>query len=197
MIPANKGQRYKPEALARHEVEAMLDACAHDFIGRRNAGAIAVMWRTGARVNEVLSARRVDLNLVAGTLRVMWPKGEARGKLPRILGVDAIARSYLEAWLSVRGGCETGHLFTSTTGRRVQTSRLREAVPRLAAAIGQRGRRVSPHMFRHTFAFECAMENRPLPWISQCLGHSDLRTTERYLRHLAPADVIGGMKERA
>jgi integrase len=197
MIPANKGKRFPAEPLDRDVVERLLEACADDFLGRRTAAAIALMWRTGVRNGEAFSIQRHQLNLLAGTVRVVWPKGVARGKKPRTLGVDAIATGYLEAWLEARGPGELGPLFTSTAGKRVATSRMRESLPRLAESCGLRGMRVSPHMLRHTFAFECAMEGRPLPWISRCLGHASLRQTEQYLNHLAPADVIEGMRERA
>ncbi len=193
----NRGRRFPAEALAREEVEALLAACPSGFYGRRLAAIIAVLWRCGLRCNEALSLRRIDLNLLHGTVRVLSPKGASLGKKPRIVGIDQVCQPFLENWLEVRGDDIFSPLFCTLAGRRVATSRIREALPKLAAASGQRGRRVSPHSLRHSFATDLVHEGRPLNFISQCLGHTSLRTTERYLHNLCPADVVNTMRERA
>jgi integrase len=46
-------------------------------------------------------------------------------------------------------------------------------------------------------AYELMMEGVPMPIIQQQLGHASLATTERYLRHIAPKDVIKAMRDRS
>ena len=57
-------------------------------------------------------------------------------------------------------------------------------------------KRVHPHGLRHTHAFELANEGTPLHVIQHQLGHGSLATTDRYIRHLAPRDVIKTMQAR-
>jgi integrase len=57
-------------------------------------------------------------------------------------------------------------------------------------------KRVHPHGLRHTHAYELMMEGVPVPIIQQQLGHSSLATTDRYVGHLAPIDLIARMQER-
>ena len=63
------------------------------------------------------------------------------------------------------------------------------------AGVGME-KRVHPHGLRHTMAFELMMEGVPVPIIQQQLGHASLATTDRYLRHLAPRDVVMAMQQR-
>ena len=45
-------------------------------------------------------------------------------------------------------------------------------------------------------AYELMMEGIPLKIIQKQLGHSSLATTDLYLDHIAPADVIKAIGER-
>jgi site-specific recombinase XerD len=51
-------------------------------------------------------------------------------------------------------------------------------------------KRVHPHGLRHTHAAELAREGVPINVIRDQLGHSSLAVTDRYLRDVAPADLI-------
>lgn len=57
-------------------------------------------------------------------------------------------------------------------------------------------KRVHYHGLRHTCVWELAKEGVPMPIIQKALGHTSLQTTNRYLRHVAPIDVIDVMKSR-
>jgi hypothetical protein len=48
----------------------------------------------------------------------------------------------------------------------------------------------------HTHAYELMMEGVPVPIIQQQLGHTSLATTDRYVSHLAPVDLIAHMQHR-
>jgi integrase len=45
-------------------------------------------------------------------------------------------------------------------------------------------------------AFDLTWENVPVPLIQAQLGHASLATTQRYLDHLAPKDLIDTMQRR-
>jgi len=77
----------------------------------------------------------------------------------------------------------------------LKPSYVRTALPRLAAKAGIE-KRVHAHALRHTLAFELMMEGVPVPIIQRQLGHASLATTQRYLDHIAPKDVIEVMQGR-
>jgi integrase len=45
-------------------------------------------------------------------------------------------------------------------------------------------------------ASELMMEGLPMPIIQKQLGHASLATTERYLLHIAPRELIEAMNSR-
>jgi len=50
-----------------------------------------------------------------------------------------------------------------------------------------------PHALRHTRAAELAEAGVPINVIQAALGHSSLATTDRYLAHVAPEQVLDSM----
>ena len=57
-------------------------------------------------------------------------------------------------------------------------------------------KRVAPHGLRHSMAHDLMWEGVPLVLIQQQLGHSSLATTERYVNHLAPRELVETMQRR-
>ena len=88
------------------------------------------------------------------------------------------------------------NLFCTLKGQPLKPSYVRTLLPRLAKKVGIE-KRTHPHGLRHTMAFELMMEGVPVPIIQQQLGHASLATTDRYLRHIAPRDVVLTMQSRA
>jgi site-specific recombinase XerD len=64
------------------------------------------------------------------------------------------------------------------------------------AARAEITKRVHPHALRHTHAAELVAEGVPVNVIQKQLGHVSLATTDVYLRHIAPADVIAMGRQR-
>ena len=80
-------------------------------------------------------------------------------------------------------------------GRRGRASSPTPAPPRLARRAGVE-KRVHSHGLRHAHAAELAAEGVPVNVVQQQLGHGSLATTDRYLRHIAPAERIAAMRAR-
>jgi len=98
-----------------------------------------------------------------------------------------------------RRGKEQGHqchddtFDTPAWGARVFG--LRAALARLGVKAGIE-KRVHPHGLRHSLAFDMAMTGEPTHQIQAALGHSSLAITDRYVRYIAPADVVATMRSR-
>jgi site-specific recombinase XerD len=193
--PSNKGRRLPPEPLTQDEVRALLRACSEKTsTGIRNRALIAVLYRCGLRVSEALSLMPKDCDLRAGTIRVLHGKGDRW----RLVGVDPGAASLLHAWLNRRQalGVTGQHaVFSTARGNGLQSAYVRNLLKRLAAQAGIE-KRVHPHGLRHTHAYELANEGTPLHVIQQQLGHSSLATTDRYIRHLNPQQVVAAIRGR-
>ena len=105
----------------------------------------------------------------------------------------------LERWLDKRaalGISPRRPLFCTLAGDRLDPSYVRRLLPRLAVRAGIE-KHVHPYGLRHTHAAELAAEGKPVNLIQAQLGHASLATTDRYLRHIAPQQLIETMRTRA
>jgi site-specific recombinase XerD len=162
--------------------------------GIRNRALIVVLYRGGLRLAEALSLRPKDADAAKGTITVLHGKGDRR----RTVGLDPAAFAILERWLETRKGLGlTGKdpLFCTLGGESLKPSYVRTLLPRLAVKAGIE-KRVHPHGLRHTHAAELASEGMPTNLVQAQLGHSSLATTDRYLRHIAPTQLIDAMRRR-
>jgi site-specific recombinase XerD len=181
--------------LTPDEVKALIRACSNRApTGIRNRALITVLYRAGLRLGEALALKPKDLDPDQGTITILHGKGDRR----RTVGLDPGAMAIVTRWVDRRKDLEIGPrapLFCTLEGKSLKPSYVRTLLPRLGAKVGIE-KRVHPHGLRHTHSFELMMEGVPVPVIQRQLGHASLATTDRYLRHLAPADVIATMKRR-
>ncbi len=193
--PANKGLKYPAEVLNPGEVRALIGACSSDSpTWLRNRALIVLLYRTGLRCSEALHLDPKDIDFELGAVSVLHGKGDRR----RTVGIDAGALEVVEGWTERRAKLELDRnapLFCSLTGGRLAGSYVRTILPQLAEAAGV-AKRVHPHGLRHTHAFELLQEGVPLPIIQRQLGHVSLQTTDTYLSHFAPIDVIERISQR-
>lgn len=193
--PANKGKTYPAEILTPDEFRRILaEIPTHTWLGRRNRALIVVMYRAGLRHSEALGLRPHHVDVDAGVIQVLHGKGDKR----RTVGIDSGAGGIIDEWLEVRRNRPippTAPLFPSGTGRPLSRSYLRSVLPNLAIRAGI-DKRVHPHGLRHTHAYELMMEGVEMPIIQRQLGHTSLATTDRYLSHIAPRQVIEAIGKR-
>lgn len=192
--PANKGQRYQAEVLAEAEVNAIIGACsAVSLTGIRNRALLTILYRGGLRIAEALALRPADIDPERGTVRVM----DGKGHKPRTIGLEPGAMATVQRWTDQRrhAGIKGRTLLCTLDGGQMSQQYVRAMLRRAADRAGIE-RRVVPHQLRHTHAAELVFERVPMPVIRDQLGHSSLAVTDRYLRDIAPAEVIATMRQR-
>jgi site-specific recombinase XerD len=189
-------RRLDADLLTRLEVEALLAACSRRApTGIRNRVILALAWRSGLRIGEVLALRPKDVDVEAGTVTVQHGKGDRR----RVVGVDAGTLALVEDWLVVRKSLprrQDAPLFMTLGGGAIDPSYVRHLLPRLARKAGIE-KRVHAHGLRHAFAVELDREGAPMPVIRDLLGHSSVATTDRYLRRLGASEAVDFARTRA
>lgn len=191
----NKGMKFPVEILTPEEVASLIKACsATSSIGLRNRALLTLLYRTGIRLAEALAIKTKDVNLEAGTLTILHGKGD----LMRVVGGISSAAPALALWLERRVSLGlNGHqrVFCTLRGEPLKPPYVRALMPHLAKKAGIL-KRVHAHGLRHTHAAELAREGTPLNLVQAQLGHSSLATTDRYLRHIAPEDLVCAMNAR-
>ncbi|MCH7584917.1 MAG: tyrosine-type recombinase/integrase [Acidobacteria bacterium] len=191
----NKGRSFPAEVLTPDEVTALIKACSNRApTGIRNRALITALYRGGLRLGEALALAPKDVDLNRGTITVLHGKGDRR----RTVGIDPGAVAILGRWVDKRRTLQPKRgapLFCTLDGKPLHPSYVRTLLPRLAAKTGI-DKRVHPHGLRHTHAYELMWEGTPMPIIQRQLGHANLATTQRYLDHIAPKDVVEMMQQR-
>jgi len=177
-----------PKPLALEQVERLLDAPGREF-GRprrqpdalRDDAMLEVLYATGLRATELLTLELNSINLTVGFLRA-FGKGSKQRIVP--LGDTAVSklRRYLEqarpALLKTR---TSDRVFVTRSGRGMTRQGFWNLLGRYSRAAGI-GRRISPHVLRHSFATHLLERGADLRVVQTLLGHADIATTQIYTR---------------
>jgi integrase len=168
--PPNKGLRYPPDPPTVEEIVAVMRQAGDGVHGARMRALIALLWRSGLRINEALTVTEHDLDARLGAILVRHGKGGRR----REVGMDPWGWDHLRPWLELRMALPVGPLLCvvdgPTRGRHWASDAARTQLRRVAAKAGVR-RRFAPHQLRHAHAVELAHEGVPLNVIQRQLGH--------------------------
>jgi integrase/recombinase XerC len=152
------------------------------ILGLRDQVIWSLMYDAGLRIGSVAALDVEGLHLADGWITVMVKGGKVGEiQIPRRLS------RILSEWLKVRPGQPCGAVVTDWNGKRITTGQIRRRLYAIAEAAGVD---VKPHDLRHTYIYRLmdqALEgNRPLPaaldLVRQQACHSDIRTTQSYLR---------------
>jgi site-specific recombinase XerD len=195
-VAPNKGKTYPPEVLTEDEVKTLIRASSNRApTGVRNRALITTMYRAGLRLSEALALKPKDIDPDAGTITVLRGKGGRR----RVVGIDPGSMAIVLRWVDKRrqyGLTGRSTLFCTLQGRPLHPSYVRTLLHRLGDKTGI-DKRVHPHALRHSMAFDLMWEGVPVPLIQAQLGHASLATTQRYLDHLAPKELVETMQRRS
>jgi site-specific recombinase XerD len=188
-------RRLDADLLTPQEIEALIRTCSNRApTGIRNRALIALAWRSGLRIGELLALRTKDVDLNSGTLVVQHGKGDKR----RVVGLDAGTSALLARWLESRrnrGVNGKAPVFCTLQGREVDQSYVRHLLPRLATKAGVE-KRVHAHALRHAYAIELEREGATVSTIRDLLGHSSAAVTDRYLRRLGAGEAVEFARQR-
>jgi site-specific recombinase XerD len=181
--------------LSGPEVLALLAAVKGPRLtATRNRALLAVLYRSGLRISEALSLEPKDIDMAAGSIRVLF----AKGGRARTVGVDPGALAILSEWLALRpqvGPKARSPIFCGAGGGRLTGAYVPRLLPRLGRLAGV-DKRVHAHGLRHTHAAELRSEGIDIGIISKQLGHVSIATTIRYLDHIAPRAVVEAVAGR-
>jgi integrase/recombinase XerC len=185
-VPAPRAGRPLPGTLDVDTMARLLDFKPEDALALRDLALMELLYSSGLRLGELIGLASADLDLDAGTVRVL-----GKGRKERIVPVGTIARAVLRRWLEARAQLArpgTAALFVGRSGAALTA---RAVQLRVAARARRQGvpQHVFPHLFRHSFATHLLESSRDLRGVQELLGHSSISTTQVYthldFQHLA------------
>lgn len=192
-IPAKRFDKATVSYLNGDEVTALLAAIDRTrWEGRRDYTLILVAIQTGLRVSELLGLNVDDITLGVGKHLRCTGKGRKHRAVPLNEPVEQVLRD----WLNERRGRLDEPVFVTRTGRRLSPDAVQRRIDLYTGRAATQcaslvGRKISPHIFRHTNAMNLLHAGVDTTVIALWLGHADVRSTNAYLH----ADLA--IKERA
>ncbi len=167
-IPTIKRNKTLPDILTIEEIRKIINIITnikHKLI-------IKLLYGTGLRVGEIVELKRENLNFDEGLIHIHFTKGRKDRfvKIPISIGED------LENYCKLNS---KRYLFESNRGGKLTIKSIQKIVQNSAKKAGI-GKRVYPHLFRHSFATHLLEAGTDLRIIQKLLGHSDIKTTQIY-----------------
>jgi integrase/recombinase XerD len=183
VIPNKRQARPLVGFLTRPEIDALL--AAPDLttrLGRRDHTFLLTAIQTGLRLSEITSIRQKDISLTTGA----HVHCEGKGRKERSTPLTKTTVAALKRWIREQGANGTQILFPSLRGRQLSADAVQHLVTKYAAVAQQTcpslaGKRISPHVLRHTTAMELLQAGVDLSLIALWLGHESPETTRIYL----------------
>jgi integrase/recombinase XerD len=150
--------------------------------GLRDRALLEILYASGLRVSEAVGLKRADLHL-----ELKWVKVLGKGSKERLVPVGESAIQWLERYLEhsysqLNPGFECDHLFLALEGRHPRPLTRQEIwkLVKFYAIKANVSEKVSPHMFRHSFASHLLAGGMNLRSVQALLGHADISTTQIY-----------------
>ena len=182
-MPNKRYVRRTVHFIDRTEMEALLAAPdSATWIGRRNRAILLLALQTGLRVSELINLDCSDV--VLGTGAHICCEGKGRKQRSTPLRRDTIKT--IEAWLRERAGDDDEPVFPTIRGDRLSRDAVEHIVRKYTLAASKacaslNGKRVSPHILRHSTAMDLLKNGVDRTVIALWLGHESVETTQIYM----------------
>lgn len=185
-LSAPKRPKSLPKFLTPEEVEQILNNVKIDTpAGFRNRVILELLWATGMRVSELSNLNFGDLNMEENEIRVF-----GKGAKERIVLMSDRAKGYLQQYINsarklIAPNYDIGEinddtpLFINNTGYRLQNKTIRKVINEIVEKI-ELPKKVTPHVFRHSFATKLIENGADLRVVQELLGHAGISNTQIY-----------------
>ncbi|WP_411334985.1 tyrosine recombinase XerC [Metabacillus indicus] len=151
--------------------------------GQRNQALLEMLYGTGIRVSELCMIKLSDLDLHIGTVLV-----NGKGGKQRYVPFGSFAQDAVELYISsgrktlMEKRKQSEHhelLFVNQRGGPLTATGVRHILKELIHKTSLT-MKITPHMFRHTFATHLLNQGADMRSVQELLGHAHLSSTQVY-----------------
>ena len=185
----HKLPRKLPKALSIDEITKLIESAKRegDPMSPRDFAILELLYSTGARVSEIVGINIADLSLSKiGSDEISVLKLKGKGSKERFVPLGRFAISALDDYLvRTRPGLveksskANSALFLNSRGGRLSRQSAWQIVLDAAVVTNLSGK-VSPHVFRHSYATHLLDGGADIRVVQELLGHSSVTTTQIY-----------------
>ena len=184
-----KISRKLPKALSVQEISTLIDSTNNPAnpIALRDRAILEILYGTGARVAELVGIDTSDITtdtLDGEEITILKLRG--KGSKERLVPLGKFAIEAVENYLVrlrpallAKNSQNNRALFLNARGTRLTRQSAWSTVLKAAAATGLEGR-VSPHVFRHSYATHLLDGGADIRVVQELLGHASVTTTQIY-----------------
>jgi integrase/recombinase XerD len=181
--------RKLPKALSVEEISRLIESTDNpsDPTMLRNRAILELLYGTGARVAELVGLDIHDISkdtFDGEEITILKLRG--KGSKERLVPLGKFAVDAIENYLvRLRPGLQAKNsrneraLFLNARGTRLSRQSAWTTVLKAAKAVGLEGR-VSPHVFRHSYATHLLDGGADIRVVQELLGHASVTTTQIY-----------------
>lgn len=188
-IASAKIARKLPKALSVEEVTRLIESAKRegDPISLRDFAILELLYSSGGRVSEIVGVNTSDISIsktIDGDVTVLKLRG--KGSKERLVPLGKYAVAAIEDYftrtrpaLAAKNSKSEPALFLNSRGKRLSRQSAWQIVLDAAVATDLVGR-VSPHVFRHSYATHLLDGGADIRVVQELLGHSSVTTTQIY-----------------
>ncbi len=188
-IPQFKIARKLPKALSVSEISLLLDSVSNpaDPTALRDRAILELLYGTGARVAELVGIDISDISkdtFDGEEITILKLRG--KGSKERLVPLGKYAIEALDNYLVrlrpallAKNSQNDRALFLNSRGTRLSRQSAWSTVLKAAESTGLQGR-VSPHVFRHSYATHLLDGGADIRVVQELLGHASVTTTQIY-----------------
>lgn len=172
-IPNIKKEKLLPRTINRNIIKNMINITTN----LKHKVLIELIYSSGLRLGEIVKVRWDDLDF---DNKLVFVKG--KGNKERYAKLSNLVIEDLKKYKQERTNKENIYIFDSLyrpfthISKRTVQQIIKNAIKKLKLNI-----KISPHCLRHSYATHSLENGIDSRYIQKLLGHSNIRTTERYL----------------
>ena len=170
-LKAPKREQRLPQHTDTSGISLLLEAPNKSPLGLRDRAILEVLYSAGLRVSELVNLDKADVDLMAGTVKVM-----GKGSRERLAPLGRCACDALSAWFAVRG--DGSAVYTNYQGNRLSVRSVQKLVGKYATKVGLD--KMTPHHLRHSMATHLLNRGAGIRSVQEMLGHSSITSTQIY-----------------
>ena len=148
-------------------------------IGIRDRAVLELFYSTGMRLSELVNMNIGDFEINKKLIRVIG-KGNKERMIPYGRNAESAIKNYLKIRnLSLKPAFANKPLFVNSSEKRISKRTIQRRMNNYIKLVAD-GKRIGPHLLRHTFATHLLDNGADIRAVKDLLGHSSLSSTQIY-----------------
>ena len=179
-INSPKVPKKLPNFVDKNLIDTLMNTPSLDtHIGIRDRAVLELFYSTGMRLSELVNMNIGDFEINKKLIRVIG-KGNKERMIPYGRTAESAIKNYLKIRnISLKPAFANKPLFVNSSEKRISKRTIQRRMNNYIKLVAD-GKRIGPHLLRHTFATHLLDNGADIRAVKDLLGHSSLSSTQIY-----------------